>query len=173
MGDAGLFDDRRVELMDGEIIEMSPQKSPHAGVTGRMTEMFIKRVPEGLVVRCHLPLDLGMRTEPEPDISISKGSWSDFVKHHPKSAELVVEISNASAKYDRENKGSLYAKANIPEFWLVNLPQNCVEVYREPVKDRNQPFGFTYSKCLIVKSGDSISPLCLPKIKIAVKQILP
>ena len=173
MGDAGLFENQRVELIDGEILLMSPQKGPHAASAGRLTEMFVKQAPDGIIVRCQLPLKLGGRTEPEPDIAIVKGSWDEFIESHPKTAELVIEIANASVNYDRKNKGSLYAKAQIPEFWLINLIDKCVEVFRKPVKAKDQIFGYKYSSCQILRSGETISPLFLPGMKITVKELLP
>ncbi len=173
MGDAGLFENERVELIDGEIIVMSPQKGPHGGLIRKLNALFVRLIPTTHSVGVQPPLDLGLRFEPEPDISISTGAPGDFLQHHPKTAELVIEIANASVNYDRKNKGSLYAKAQIPEFWLINLIDKCVEVYRKPVKDRVQVFGYKYSSCRILRSGDSISPLCLPGVKIAVKELLP
>jgi Uma2 family endonuclease len=86
-------------------------------------------------LRIQLPLVLGEYDEPFPDIAVVSGSPRDYLSLHPTTALLVVEVSEASLKTDREVKGSLYAKAGIPEYWIVNLKERVVEVYREPAKD--------------------------------------
>jgi len=85
----------------------------------------------------------------------------------------VIEIGHASVNYDRGQKGSLYAKAGIPEYWLVNIADLCVEVYRDPVKAKGHFFGWKYAQCQIYKSGETITPLCLPGLRIAARELLP
>jgi Uma2 family endonuclease len=173
MADIGLFANQRVELIEGEIVVMSPQNPPHGGRIRRLSNLFIRLVPSGFSVGVQLPLDLGLRSEPEPDISISIGSDDDFKEKHPTRAELVVEIANASVNYDQNKKGSLYAKAKIPEFWLVNLPEKCLEVYRDPTRAKGHYFGWKYAVCRIYNVGEVVSPLCMPGVKIAVRDVLP
>jgi Uma2 family endonuclease len=92
-------------------------------------------------VRIQLPLALSEYDEPFPDLAVVSGSPRDYLAQHPTSALLVVEVSEASLKTDREVKGSLYASAGIPEYWILNLRERVLEVYREPTADARAVYG--------------------------------
>lgn len=172
MAEAGLFDHRRVELIDGEIIEMSPMGSPHA-VAAELTANALRNVfGNGYVVRNGKPLSLPGLSQPEPDVSVHTGSHRDFAKQHPSTAELVVEISDSTLAFDRNEKSGLYASAGIPEYWIVNLKQWCIEVHANPIVDSTRHFGFRYESIQSYKTG-TVIPLRNLKAGVPVADILP
>jgi Uma2 family endonuclease len=172
MADMGLFEGQRVELIDGEIIEMSPQKGPHAQSIGLTSDELRAAFGRGHWVREQLPLALGLSSDPEPDVSVVRGTARDY-PDHPTSALLVVEVSDSSLGFDRSEKASLYAQAGIAEYWVLNLVDRQLEVRRSPVTDTTQPHGFGYADMRVLKVGESISPLAAPQATIAVRDLLP
>jgi Uma2 family endonuclease len=173
MADAGLFQNQRVELIDGEIVEMSPQKSLHASSLGMVEDELRRVFANHFWVRTQRPLDLGELFEPEPDIVVVKGSPREYVDKHPTTSVLIVEVSDTTLQYDRRRKGSLYASAGIKDYWIVNLIDRKLEVYRNPESDAAQPFGFRYSVTQILGAGDSIAPLAAAQSKVTVNYLLP
>jgi Uma2 family endonuclease len=134
--EAGVFaPEERLELIAGELTRREPVNTSHAVAVVLVGEILSSILPKGMHLRIQLPLVLGEYDEPFPDIAVVLGSPRDYLSLHPTTALLVVEVSEASLKTDREVKGSLYAKAGIPEYWIVNLKERVVEVYREPAKD--------------------------------------
>jgi Uma2 family endonuclease len=172
MGELGLFEGQRVELIDGEIIEMSPMGNPHVIAASLAHDALQKAFGAGYWVRHGAPLNISSVSEPEPDIGVVKGTPREF-KDHPSTALLAVEVSETSLRMDRKRKASLYASAGVQDYWIVNLIDRQLEVYREPKPDRAQPFGFGYTNQTILKTGDSVTPLAAPNAKIAVADLLP
>jgi Uma2 family endonuclease len=158
--------EERIELVDGDIYEMTPQTSLHT--TGvRAADMALRPIfAEGYDIRCQFPLALGLDSEPEPDIAVVPGTWENYVDSHPTSAVLIVEIADSSLLYDRKRKVPLYARAGIPEYWLVNLVKRCLEVFRNP-----QDGAYTVHR--VLHDGDSIAPLARPEAAIPVASLLP
>lgn len=173
MGEIGLFDDKRVELIEGEVIEMSPVYSSHATSVTLTGEILREIFGKGWVVREEKLLSLGANSDPEPDIALVAGKIRDFEKAHPSTAALVIEVSDSSLSYDRTRKASLYAKAGIPDYWVLNLFDRQLEVHRRPIADSSAEFGFSYGDKMIFKEGDSVRPLAKPKASIAVADLLP
>ncbi len=171
MAELGFFHGKRVELIRGEIVEMSPMKSPHATSIRLMEKLLAKAFGEGFDVRSQLPMSFSKNDEPEPDIAVVNGTIRDYADAHPKSAVLLVEVSSSTLRFDREEKAELYAENNIGEYWIVNLKQRRLEVHRRPQKEKN--LGFFYSQVIVVSEDESISPLAKPKAKINVADILP
>ena len=171
MGDLGFFNSKRVELIKGEIILMSPVKSGHFTAVRLLSELLMKAFGKGFDVRQQAPLTLSKTDEPEPDIAVVEGSIRDYSNAHPKSAMLLVEVSDSSLRFDRTEKVELYAENRIEEYWILNLKQRCLEVYRRPVKDKSM--GFAYTEIFVVGESESIAPLAKPKAKIKVADILP
>jgi Uma2 family endonuclease len=167
MIDAGILGPSdRVELIEGEIIEMSPQKPPHA-VCVQLAEVALRRAfREGFHTRVQLPLALA-DSEPEPDLAVVRGSIRDYLAEHPTTAVLVVEVADATLDYDRRRKARVYARAGIPEYWLVNLVDRVVEVYREPYPDDS------YAQVQRFGATNSVSPLAAPRAQIEVEAMLP
>jgi Uma2 family endonuclease len=173
MADLGFFQDQRVELIDGEILYMAPQKDLHAGSVSLTYKAFLRLLGETYWVRSQLPLRLEKNSEPEPDLSITTGSERTYKnKGNPKTALLIVEISETTLRFDRKTKASLYAKAGITEYWIVNLVDEQVEVYRDPILDPKAQFGFSYSHKKVHHPGDSIKPLA-SNGSIAVSDLIP
>jgi Uma2 family endonuclease len=156
----------RLELVDGILYEMTPQSSLHAAGVRGSQEALRAIFSEGYDIRSQLPLALGFDSEPEPDVAVVLGSWRDYSHSHPTSAILIVEVADSSLLQDRKRKASLYARAEIPEYWLMNLVRRCLEVYREP-KDG------VYTSRTILREGDRVSPLSRPEAAILVASLLP
>jgi len=127
----------------------------------------------GCDVRTQLPLALSEYDEPFPDLAVVPGSPRDYLAQHPTSALLVVEVSEASLKTDREVKGSLYASAGIPEYWILNLRERVLEVYREPAADARSVYGAAYRTRRVYTAGEQVCPLCAPDAPLAVERLLP
>jgi Uma2 family endonuclease len=136
MAEAGVLGDpRRVELIDGEIIDMAAIGSPHAAATNRLARHFIRALhDEAALVNVQSPLRLDAYNEPEPDLTILRPRADGYRASHPTAADvlLLVEVSETSLAYDRGVKLALYAKFRVPEVWIVDLLGGAVEVYREP-----------------------------------------
>ncbi|MCS3917708.1 Uma2 family endonuclease [Fervidibacter sacchari] len=173
MAEMGFFNGQRVELIDGEVILMSPQEASHATAVGLVADTLQSVFSEGFIVRVQQPLDLGEVHEPEPDVAVVSGQRRDYATSHPKTAVLVVEVALTSVDYDRNVKSSLYAKAGIPEYWLLNLRDRRLEVFREPVPMPEQIFGFGYKSMRIYLPEETVSPLAKPDAKIKVADMLP
>jgi len=154
MIEAGILDeDDRVELINGEIVTVSPQQSPHAtGVTLVADELRLA-YSRDYTVRTQLPLALDPDSEPEPDVAVVVGKPRDYLKAHPTTAILVVEVADTSLSKDRTEKVQLYARHGISEYWIQNVVDECLEVYRDP-----DPAGETYQTKLTLRRGDTITP---------------
>jgi Uma2 family endonuclease len=162
--DRGLFDDVRVELLCGALVEMTPQGPLHANVVRRLSEHLIRVLPSTVHTRVQSPLALSDESEPEPDIAVVPAA--DYDRAHPTRALLVIEVADSSLQKDRGVKTTLYATAEIPELWLVNLPEKVVEVHRRPMHGR-------YSDVATVDSAGALQPLAFPAVAIAVSELLP
>jgi Uma2 family endonuclease len=175
--DAGVFgEDDRIELIGGEIVEqMAPQKSTYSWAVSATEKQLSHVFGNGYWVRVQMPLSLGLDSDPEPDVSVVAGDMDLYKAHHPAAAVLVVEVSDASIQYDRRIKSSLYAAASIPEYWIVNLSDAMVEVYRDPVADLNESFGSRYNTMLMLRYGkdDSITLRAVGGHSIPVAKLLP
>ena len=113
-------------------------------------------------VRMQGPLDLGPHSEPEPDVAVVRGSWASYKKRHPKAAVLIVEVSDTTLKSDRSRKASLYARAGIADYWIINLVNRQLQVYRQPRPDASQSYGHGYDALTILAAGQAVSPLAAP-----------
>jgi Uma2 family endonuclease len=165
----GLFEGQHVEMVEGEIVEMSPQNALHASLTERFAQLLQQCFGKNYIVRRHSPLSLPGHSEPEPDIAVVHGRTEDFVEKHPTSAVLVVEISLSSLAHDRDRKGPVYARADIQEYWIANLREDLLEVYRQPRRIASR--GWNYGAQTNYMRGDSVVPLALPKARIAVSDL--
>jgi Uma2 family endonuclease len=157
--------DERVELVNGIIYEMSPQKSWHATAIQAVQEYLGPAFKKGYNLRVQMPLALSLDSEPEPDIAVVPGHWREYRDFHPSTAALVIEVADTTLLYDRE-KGAIYAQAGIPDYWILNRIDACLEIYREP---RNE----SYQSRTVLKAGDFVSPLPCPEALISVANLLP
>lgn len=159
MAEMGLFDGKRVELIGGQVLEMSPMRSGHATATTLVAQAIESILPAGYFSRVQLPLSVSEISDPEPDVAVVSGQIRDYSDAHPATAALVVEVADSSLEYDRTEKASLYASAGVGEYWVVNLPQRRLEVFRDPIVDTNQPFGYGYASRRILTEGEQVQPL--------------
>ena len=162
-----LTEDDRVELIEGEILEMSPIGSRHAACVGRLTRVFSRTVGDSAMVWVQNPIRLGERSEPEPDVALVRPRADDYAAGLPTAEDifLLVEVADSSVDYDRQMKVPLYARTGIPEVWLANLGQQHVAVYRDPT-----PAG--YQTVRVVRPGEAIRPIAFPDLEVAVDDIL-
>jgi Uma2 family endonuclease len=167
MAETGVFHPaERVELIDGTIYDLTPQSSRHATGVRLVEEALRALCPQGYDLRVQMPLALAPSSAPEPDLAVVPGSLRDYRDAHPTTARLVVEISDSSLAYDRERKLPVYARAGIPEAWIVNLGEGVLEVYRRPA-------GSTWRSRSTLRPPQSISPLLAPDVAIPVATLLP
>jgi Uma2 family endonuclease len=173
LGELGFFHGQRVELLEGRIMVLSPQNPPHASTVLQVAALLGNLFGAGYHVRPQVPLDLGQTTEPEPDVAVVAGTLQQFLTAHPTSAALIVEVSDTNVSYDRKRKGSLYARAGVADYWIVNLVRRRLEVYRAPVPDANEVYGHRYSARTDLTPPAVVSPLALPQASVPVADLLP
>ena len=171
MADLGWFDGQRVELIEGRVVEMPPQKEEHYATICLAYEALRSAFGDGFFVRPQGPMSVGPASDPEPDVAVVRGAVGDYVDH-PTTALLAVEVSLTTLLFDRRKAG-LYAKADVPDYWIINLPDRQLEVRRGPMADEAKPFGFTYRTTTIYKPGETVTPLSAASSPIAVDSLLP
>ncbi len=162
-----LTEEDRVELINGEIIEMSPINVPHVLCVNVFTRLFSRQLGEEAIVSVQNPIHLDKRSRPEPDVALWRPRMDDYAigLAEPEDILLVVEVADTSLNYDRTVKVPLYARAGIEEVWLVNLAGREIEVYREPTAA-----GYRVMRRLF--PGDKAVPLAFPGVEFAVDEIL-
>lgn len=158
----------RVELLEGVIVAMSPQNPPHAATTSQVDRALREAIGRRAAIRVQLPLLVGAYSAPEPDVAVVPGRESDYHDTHPTTALLVVEVADSSLLQDRLTKAAIYAAAGIPEYWLVNLRDECVEVFRAP-----EPAARRYTEKRTAHRGDRLDLVAIADAGIAVADILP
>ncbi len=160
-----LLPGERLELIEGEIISMAPIGPRHAMCVDRIDELIREQLGRTVHVRVQNPIRLSNNTEPEPDITLAKRA--DYSTRHPVGEDvlLALEVADTTLEKDRTLKQKAYANAQIPEFWIVNLSEDVVEVYRNPVGD-------TYQDVRIVSREETLSPQLLPNLILSVDEII-
>jgi len=161
-----LSEDDRVELIEGEIIQMSPIGSRHAACVGRLTDLLAE-VRDKAIVWVQNPIRIDSYSEPEPDVALLR-KRADFYSSSlptPVDVLLVIEVADTSVEYDRDTKIPLYAGAGIAEALLVNLPGDVIEYYSEPVGGR-------YQAVRIIQRGESFTSQVVTAVTLSVEQIL-
>jgi len=168
MAEAGILtEDERVELLDGWIVPMSPIGSPHAGCVNRLTRLLTGLLRDSAIVSVQNPVVLNDRWEPEPDIAVLDFRADGYSQAHPRPGDiqLIIEVADSSTEKDRRIKLPAYAEARIPEVWLVNLPADRIETYRDPQDGR-------YLTPRLVSRGETLSPFELPDVTLPADEIL-
>lgn len=168
MGEAGIFPpDARLELIDGEIIEMSPPGNRHTACVNRLTKRFVTALADRVLVSVQNAVLISNWSIPQPDIILAKPRADDYFSQRLSAEDtlLVVEISDSSIAYDRKIKIPLFAKAGISEVWIEDLQKNRLRVYRDPT-------GGTYATNLVLSPADSVSPIAFPDIVFSVSDLL-
>lgn len=154
MWESGFFSDKRVELLDGEIITMPPQNPPHAGTTSGLATVVIRSLATTCIVRIQAPIVLNDWSEPEPDVAICRLVPDNYRHEHPKASEVLVvmEVAKTSLAYDRQRKAVAYAASGIPEYWIINLVDNRIEVFSDP-----DPVAQRYRQERLAFRGDTLA----------------
>jgi Uma2 family endonuclease len=169
MGEVGIFsEDDRVELLAGEIIEMSPIGPLHAGTVGRLTALFTSRLGGEVIVWVQNPLLLRTEdSEPQPDVVLLRPRSDFYTQAHPEGQDvyLVIEVADTSAAADREVKFPIYARAGVPEAWLLNMSAQRLEVHRHPTSDG-------YQDVSILQRGEWVAPQAFPDLVLTVDALL-
>lgn len=161
-----LGEDEHVQLIAGTLVAMTPQGGPHARVIQRLNRLLVRAVGDDLVVRPQLPLTLVDDSEPEPDLAVVRARDAESGERHPRTALLVVEVAGESLPLDRQAKAVLYARAGIPEYWIVNLAESTVEVRREP----DSGLG-VYRTRTVARGGETLIAGTVPGLSIAVADL--
>ncbi|HEX5815056.1 MAG TPA: Uma2 family endonuclease, partial [Methylomirabilota bacterium] len=137
--DLGAFDREPVELLGGQLIVAEPKGSEHATAVDMADDALRAVLPPGWIVRVQNPIALDDESAPEPDIAVVRGIRADYRHAHPTRPALVIEVAESSLAFDRVEKGSLYARAGVVDYWIVNLVDRVLEVYRDPDADVTAP----------------------------------
>jgi Uma2 family endonuclease len=172
LAELGLIPEKRVELIDGEIFELSPHSFDHFWAIDNLADILKDIFSDSYWVRQQGPCVHGEFSEPEPDVTVVKGNKRIF-RNHPTVAVLAVEVAKTSLAYDRGKKASLYATMGVPDYWILDLDNRQLLVHRSPVADETMPFGHRYSQIESIASDGHVSPLEKPEARIAVIDMLP
>ena len=170
--DLGTFVGERLELLDGLLVVWEPQGSRHAAIAAHIGRVLASAFGPGWHPRLHSPLALDDDSEPEPDVAIVGGEPRDHVSAHPSTAALVVEVADSSLGLDRRLKGSLYARAGLRDYWIVNLVGGALEVHRKPQPMADAPYGWVYRSVEILHPPATVTPLAAPGALIPVADLL-
>ena len=167
--DEGVFGpDDRMELLEGVIVAMAPSNVGHDGALGLVSQALFRAVGERAVVRVQLSFVAGSHSLVEPAVCVVAGTAREYERTRPHAALLVIEVSDSSVKQDRLTKAAIYAAAGIPEYWIVNLRDDVVEVRRDPASaDRR------YRSVVAARRGETLEPATLPGVSVAVEALLP
>jgi Uma2 family endonuclease len=160
----GRFEDEHVELLDGVLVEMSPQGEAHARVIVRLTERLVLALSGRAAVRPQCPFAAGDTSQPEPDLAVVRQVPS-LGGPRPSEAFLVIEVAQTSLSKDRGLKARLYAAAGVGEYWVVDLESLAIEI-------RTQPGGGDYAQSRTVRSGEAIRLVAFPDVEILVAEVL-
>ncbi|MBR8827234.1 MAG: Uma2 family endonuclease [Gomphosphaeria aponina SAG 52.96 = DSM 107014] len=168
MAESGILTENdRVELIRGEIVQMSPIGFKHAASVRKLAIILTKKIGERALVDTQNPIQLDDNSEPQPDVVLLKPRTDFYEARHPQPADifLIIEVADTTVKYDRDVKIPLYAEANITEVWLVDINNNCVEMYRKPT-------AHGYQNMQKFTGEESLSILAFPDIIITVNEII-
>jgi Uma2 family endonuclease len=159
----GAFEDEKIELLDGEMVAMSPIGPPHDAAVQKLTELLVLALHGRAWVRCQSSFAASELSEPEPDLAVVPRS--NYESDHPSQAHLIIEVAESSLAKDRGRKLRLYATCQVPEYWVVNLVERCIEVYRGVQ-------GASYARTERYERGQSIQLLAFSDVSIAVSDVL-
>lgn len=162
-----LTENDRVEFIRGEIIDKMPIGDHHAATVNRLTRLLILKVGEAAIVSIQNPIRFA-DSEPEPDVALyrPRADYYELGKPRPADVLLVIEVADSTLDFDREVKRELYAEAGIPEYWIVNLVEGCVEIHRQPT-----PEG-VYRSLQTARKGDQLEIASVTGCDVSVDQIL-
>lgn len=164
-----LSEDDRVELIEGGIFRMTPVGYRHAGCVKRLNHLLLRALESEAIVSVQDPIALSDTSEPEPDLALLAPRDDFYDDRHPNASDvrLVIEVADTSVAFDREVKLPAYARAGIPEVWIVDLEEDQVELYRSPAQGE-----YRESRTLKRGSEEPFSPQAFPALKLTVAQVL-
>lgn len=172
--DLGVFQPgEAIELIGGELMVAEPQSAAHYTAIQKTAKALEAAFGPGWAVRTQGPIGLDDDSEPEPDVAVVPGGPDDYGRAHPSRPALTVEVVESSLAVDRQHKGSLYARAGLPDYWVLNLVDRVLEVYREPALDAAAPFGWRYARSEVFDATARVTPLAAPGSSIPVSHLLP
>ena len=172
--DLGVFQPgEEIELIGGELMVAEPQGAPHYTAIRKTAKALEAAFGPGWEVRTEGPIGLDDESEPEPDVAVVPGAPDDYARAHPSRPALTVEVAESSLGVDRQRKGSLYARAGLPDYWVLNLVDRLLDVYREPAPDSTAPFGWRYARSEVFEASARVTPLAVPGSSIPVSHLLP
>ena len=163
--------EERVELVEGIIYRMAPQRTPHTVGVGKVERALQRAFGEECWIRVQMPLVVDPDSKPEPDLSVVSGSPDDYLDAHPERALLVAEVADTSLDRDRGLKLRIYALAEVPEYWILNLVDRVLEVYRDPIVEPGKDPHYRARE--ILGEAESVVPLRAPGASIGVADLLP
>jgi Uma2 family endonuclease len=163
----------RMELIDGLLIVSEPQSAYHYTTIRVVARALARAFGSGWDVRTEAPVALDETSEPEPDVAVVRGELLDYLTEHPRDPVLVVEVALSSVALDRRYKSSLYARAQRPEYWVVNLMNRTLEVRREPGPSPSAPYGWDYRVMQVFQAPETVTPLAMPAARIPIADLLP
>ena len=167
MGEAGVFvPEARLELIEGEILEMAPIGPPHSGMVARLHRLFVQRAGALAVVWGQSPVVISDRSVPQPDLALLKPRTDDYMGAHPRASDvfLAVEVSDATLRFDLRTKAPLYARSGIAELWIVDVNERTVHLFRDPANGG-------YRSTIATKAGEGVACLALPQVTIDVGEL--
>jgi Uma2 family endonuclease len=169
----GVFDGEPLELIAGQLIVAEPKGAYHVVTVGIVGRALRAALPPGWVVRDQAPVALDDESEPEADLAVVPGDYVDYLTEHPQRPVLVVEVADSSLHFDRRHKGSLYARGGVQDYWIVNLVDRVLEVYRDPGPDSPATYGFHYASVERLAPPAFVTLQALPAVRVAVAHLLP
>ncbi len=167
--DLDFFQGQRVELVEGRIIQMSPQGVPHRKRVELVAKYLSKAITKDYRVCVQLPFRAADGSEPEPDVAVVPGEDPGEITEHPSSAILIVEVSESTLNYDRR-KARLYAASNVGEYWILNIALRTLEVYQQPLPNASDVNAYASSQ--ILQENETVAPLAAPHAMIKVAELL-
>ena len=171
--ESGFFgEDDSVELLGGQLMVAEPQGSRHASTVSLVADALRSAFGHGWYVMVQLPVALDDQSEPEPDVAVVRGTARDYRDAHPSRPVLVVEVAESSGTLDRRHKSSLYARATVPDYWIVDINDELVEVHRQRVSHPDAPFGWSYADVQRLGRGSTIVPVAGVTSPITVADLL-
>ncbi|PYN50934.1 MAG: hypothetical protein DME00_03565 [Candidatus Rokuibacteriota bacterium] len=171
--DFGVFEGEPLELLGGQLIVAEPKGTYHSSAVSAADYALRAVLPAGWIVRTQAPVSLDDESEPEPDLVVVPGRPADYRHAHPQRPALAVEVSDSSLRFDRHHKGSLYARAGIDDYWIVNLVDRVLEIYRDPGPDPSALYGWRYRSVTTLTPPAFAVPLGFASSRIAVTDLLP
>jgi Uma2 family endonuclease len=169
----GVFEREPLELLGGQLIVAEPQSAYHASAIRTVDHALRAVLPPGWLVSSQLPVSLDDESEPEPDVFVVPGRPSDYRDAHPSRPVLVVEVAESSLRFDRLRKGSLYARAAVPDYWIVNLVDRVVEIHRDPGPEPTAPWGWAYRSVATLAPPATVPLIAVSAAEVAVADLLP